>query len=188
MTIPPRSFLGIPSCRECFLHRCHNERRCRPLQVGCAGESGIPEPEASTLPVTQARGRGFASPRGRRRDGLDPGDSKTRPRAWRGSRTWRRSNGTLSNLHRGRSGKDPRPAPHRSREGLAAATTDVKWVEEANLHVTLQFLGEVGDRDLIAVCRAAQKAASAHAAFLLRSAASAASRTCDGRASSGPAS
>ena len=55
-------------------------------------------------------------------------------------------------------------------EELAAATTDVKWVEEANLHVTLQFLGEVDDRDLIGVCRAVQKTASAHESFVLRAA------------------
>ena len=53
-------------------------------------------------------------------------------------------------------------------EKLAAATSDVKWVEEANLHVTLQFLGEVDDRDLIGVCRAVQKTASARAAFVLK--------------------
>ena len=51
---------------------------------------------------------------------------------------------------------------------LAEATPDVKWVEEANLHVTLQFLGEVDDRDLIKVCRAVQKTTTAHAAFVLK--------------------
>jgi 2'-5' RNA ligase len=53
-------------------------------------------------------------------------------------------------------------------EEFAAKTADVKWVEEANLHVTLQFLGEVDDRDLIAVCRAVQKTATLHEAFVLR--------------------
>ena len=41
-------------------------------------------------------------------------------------------------------------------ETLAEAAPAVKWVEEDNLHVTLVFLGEVDDRDLIDVCRAVQ--------------------------------
>jgi RNA 2',3'-cyclic 3'-phosphodiesterase len=36
---------------------------------------------------------------------------------------------------------------------LARAGADVKWVEPENLHVTLLFLGEVGERDLTEVCR-----------------------------------
>ncbi len=36
---------------------------------------------------------------------------------------------------------------------LAKEVPDVKWVEEANLHLTLLFLGEVRDRDLSDVCR-----------------------------------
>ena len=43
-------------------------------------------------------------------------------------------------------------------ETLAAAVPDVKWVEPANLHLTLLFLGEVDDRDLLKVCRATQAA------------------------------
>jgi len=39
-------------------------------------------------------------------------------------------------------------------ENLARSATDVKWVEPANLHVTLLFLGEVDDREVIQVCRA----------------------------------
>lgn len=38
-------------------------------------------------------------------------------------------------------------------EKLAEAGADVKWVEAANLHLTLHFLGEVEDRDLAAICR-----------------------------------
>jgi 2'-5' RNA ligase len=38
-------------------------------------------------------------------------------------------------------------------EALAGSDADVKWVEPANLHVTLLFLGEVDDRDLVSVCR-----------------------------------
>src|SRR5438876_8946645 len=36
---------------------------------------------------------------------------------------------------------------------LAREVPAVKWVEEANLHLTLLFLGEVRDRDLSDVCR-----------------------------------
>jgi 2'-5' RNA ligase len=50
---------------------------------------------------------------------------------------------------------------------LARATTDVKWVEEDNLHVTLLFLGEVDERDLAALCRAVGDTAAGHAAFTL---------------------
>jgi 2'-5' RNA ligase len=38
-------------------------------------------------------------------------------------------------------------------EALAGTGAEVKWVEPENLHVTLLFLGEVGDRDLPDVCR-----------------------------------
>ena len=41
-------------------------------------------------------------------------------------------------------------------QNLAKDTTDVKWVEEENLHLTLLFLGEVEDRDLPAICRAVE--------------------------------
>ena len=40
---------------------------------------------------------------------------------------------------------------------LARVAPSVKWVEEENLHITLLFLGEVDDRDLITVCRAVQR-------------------------------
>jgi RNA 2',3'-cyclic 3'-phosphodiesterase len=52
-------------------------------------------------------------------------------------------------------------------ESLAAAASDVKWVEADNLHVTLLFLGEVDDRELPAVCRVAQEALAEHIAFPL---------------------
>jgi len=48
---------------------------------------------------------------------------------------------------------------------LARAETDVKWVEPANLHLTLLFLGEVDDRSLNDVCRAVTAGSRAHAAF-----------------------
>jgi 2'-5' RNA ligase len=38
-------------------------------------------------------------------------------------------------------------------ETLARAGTEVKWVEQENLHITLLFLGEVDDRDIPDVCR-----------------------------------
>jgi RNA 2',3'-cyclic 3'-phosphodiesterase len=52
-------------------------------------------------------------------------------------------------------------------ESLALAVPDVKWVEPANLHLTLLFLGEVDDRDLLAVCRATQAAVADLPAFAL---------------------
>jgi 2'-5' RNA ligase len=39
-------------------------------------------------------------------------------------------------------------------ESLSATGSDVKWVEPENLHVTLLFLGDVNDRDLLDVCKA----------------------------------
>ncbi len=39
-------------------------------------------------------------------------------------------------------------------ETLARSGTEVKWVEPDNLHLTLLFLGEVDERDLLPVCRA----------------------------------
>jgi 2'-5' RNA ligase len=39
-------------------------------------------------------------------------------------------------------------------ETLAKSTSDVKWVEPENIHVTLLFLGEVDEREVPAVCRA----------------------------------
>jgi 2'-5' RNA ligase len=50
-------------------------------------------------------------------------------------------------------------------EALARAGTEVKWVEEENLHVTLLFLGEVDDRDLPGVCRAVGEVCARHDAF-----------------------
>jgi 2'-5' RNA ligase len=39
-------------------------------------------------------------------------------------------------------------------ETLSATGADVKWVEPENLHVTLLFLGDVNDRDVLDVCKA----------------------------------
>jgi RNA 2',3'-cyclic 3'-phosphodiesterase len=41
---------------------------------------------------------------------------------------------------------------------LGRVAPDVKWVEEENLHLTLLFLGEVDERELMPICRAAQDA------------------------------
>ncbi len=43
-------------------------------------------------------------------------------------------------------------------EELAQSGADVKWVEPVNLHLTLLFLGEVDDRELVDICRATSKA------------------------------
>ncbi len=48
---------------------------------------------------------------------------------------------------------------------LARTGADVKWVEAANLHVTLLFLGEVDSRDLIDVCRAVTEVAAKKTSF-----------------------
>ncbi len=50
-------------------------------------------------------------------------------------------------------GADIRAHLHAVQRKLAKEVPDVKWVEEANLHLTLLFLGEVRDRDLSNVCR-----------------------------------
>jgi RNA 2',3'-cyclic 3'-phosphodiesterase len=43
---------------------------------------------------------------------------------------------------------------------LHAADADVKWVETHNLHLTLQFLGEVPEQEIAAVCKAVEKGAA----------------------------
>jgi 2'-5' RNA ligase len=52
-------------------------------------------------------------------------------------------------------------------EELATIATDVKWVEPENLHITLLFLGEVDQREIIDLCRATQKAVAKLPAFTL---------------------
>jgi RNA 2',3'-cyclic 3'-phosphodiesterase len=42
---------------------------------------------------------------------------------------------------------------------LGGTTADVKWVEPHNLHLTLKFLGEVHEREIVEVCRAVQRGA-----------------------------
>jgi 2'-5' RNA ligase len=43
-------------------------------------------------------------------------------------------------------------------EELATIATDVNWVEPDNLHLTLLFLGEVQGREVLGICRTAQRA------------------------------
>jgi RNA 2',3'-cyclic 3'-phosphodiesterase len=50
---------------------------------------------------------------------------------------------------------------------LAECGADVKWVEPANLHMTLLFLGEVEDRDLAGICRATAEVAAQLIPFTL---------------------
>jgi 2'-5' RNA ligase len=50
---------------------------------------------------------------------------------------------------------------------LAGTTADVKWVEPHNLHITLKFLGDVHQRDVIEVCRAVERGAEQVAPFEL---------------------
>jgi RNA 2',3'-cyclic 3'-phosphodiesterase len=52
-------------------------------------------------------------------------------------------------------------------ERLAATGTEVKWVEPENLHVTLLFLGEVDQREIVDVCRIVSDGTSRHAAFTM---------------------
>ncbi|MCU0702968.1 MAG: RNA 2',3'-cyclic phosphodiesterase [Fimbriiglobus sp.] len=49
-----------------------------------------------------------------------------------------------------------------------AAIADVKWVEPQNLHVTLLFLGELDDRELVDVCKVATAAARREPPFEMR--------------------
>ena len=52
-------------------------------------------------------------------------------------------------------------------ERLARTGTEVKWVEPANLHVTLLFLGEVDDRQIVQVCRLAEECTAKEPTFLM---------------------
>lgn len=50
---------------------------------------------------------------------------------------------------------------------LRDASANVKWVEPDNLHWTLQFLGDLTDRDMADVCVRVPRAVAAHHAFEL---------------------
>ncbi len=51
---------------------------------------------------------------------------------------------------------------------LARVGAGVKWVEADSIHITLLFLGEVADQDLLTVCKAVKSVASREPAFALR--------------------
>jgi RNA 2',3'-cyclic 3'-phosphodiesterase len=51
---------------------------------------------------------------------------------------------------------------------LARTGAQVKWVEPENLHVSLLFLGDLDERDILPVCRAVEEGASHETAFPLR--------------------
>jgi 2'-5' RNA ligase len=50
-------------------------------------------------------------------------------------------------------------------ETLAEVAPGVKWVQPANIHLTLLFLGEVDSRELPAICRAVQNTVADHNGF-----------------------
>lgn len=52
-------------------------------------------------------------------------------------------------------------------ETLKESGTEVKWVEPENLHVSLLFLGEVGDREIVDVCRIVAETAQLHLSFTM---------------------
>jgi 2'-5' RNA ligase len=64
---------------------------------------------------------------------------------------------------------DPGPAIRQRlvslQENLAKSGIEVKWVEPDNLHLTLLFLGEVRDTDLLAVCRVVGDHVQNHSIF-----------------------
>lgn len=62
-------------------------------------------------------------------------------------------------------GKPVRDKAIALQESLARAGGDVKWVEAENLHVTLLFLGEVDNRDVVSVCRAVAECCQQQAVF-----------------------
>jgi 2'-5' RNA ligase len=53
-------------------------------------------------------------------------------------------------------------------ESLVRSGADVKWVEPDNLHLTLLFLGEVNDREVLDVCRAVAACCAEHERFTMR--------------------
>lgn len=65
-------------------------------------------------------------------------------------------------------GPDIRSRAAALQQSLAASGADVKWTEPHNLHVTLLFLGEVDDRELVDICRLVSAAADREPSFPLR--------------------
>ena len=52
-------------------------------------------------------------------------------------------------------------------ETLTRAGTTLKWVEPDNFHLTLLFLGEIDERELVDVCRAVQREAEQFSPFVM---------------------
>ena len=65
--------------------------------------------------------------------------------------------------------KDIRAGLGRLQQDLAGRVDvrkgDVKWVQPENMHLTLKFLGEVPDTQIVDVCRIVQEVAERHEAF-----------------------
>jgi RNA 2',3'-cyclic 3'-phosphodiesterase len=53
------------------------------------------------------------------------------------------------------------------RAKLSADGSEVKWVEESNVHLTLLFLGEVPQLDIVEICNTVRKVTAQHAKFNL---------------------
>jgi RNA 2',3'-cyclic 3'-phosphodiesterase len=53
-------------------------------------------------------------------------------------------------------------------ELLSTGGSDVKWVEPSNMHLTLQFLGDVPQADVPAVCQAVEQAVTGFPPFPMR--------------------
>lgn len=53
-------------------------------------------------------------------------------------------------------------------KSLGADGVGCTWVDPANLHVTLAFLGEVVERDLARVCRVVSRSLAGHPSFVMR--------------------
>ena len=51
------------------------------------------------------------------------------------------------------------------KRSLDCESRDLKWVKPDLIHVTMKFLGDVPDNEIVAVCRAAETAAQWHAPF-----------------------